>query len=361
MIAFLSNIYIAIKKNALSLFVIFSLLITSGFAHSAATPAGTIISNIAKANYEISGVPQPKVESPSSNFLVDRKLDVKVSEANGSRTVVTQGDQETAYKCLGFDVTNEGNALQDFMLTLSNQAGGADPFGGNDNFNVTTDLTAVVDDGDGICNAGDTATYINDLAAGNTVRVWVKGDIPLTQVNGDIAAIILTAQIAETSAVPNTPGAAIITDHKGSADNPAAVQDVLADSKGDTDDYNDGKDSDTDAFIVASAVVSSVKSVSILDPSGGRDPITGSVLTYTIAVTLSGSGTALNVVITDPVPAHTTYMPGTLTIDTGTLTDAADADSGDYGATTPGTVTVSLGNLTSTSPVHTITFKAVIN
>lgn len=346
-----------LKEIALYFFILLTLFITSELVYAVATPAGTVISNIAKASYNISGTPQPIVETTPVNFLVDRKLDVNVSEANGTRTVAAPGDQEAAYKCLGFDVTNEGNALQDFVLTLSNQAGGADPFGGTDNFNVTAGLTAVVDDGDGICNAGDTADYINNLAAGGTVRVWIRGNIPLAQVEGDIAAIILSAQVRESA---GAPGAAI-TDDNGSIDIPEIVDDVFADGIGDTDANNDGKDSDTDSFIVAGAVVSSVKSVSILDPSGGTDPITGAVLTYTISVTVSGSETALNVIITDPVPANTTYMPATLTLDAGTLTDASDADAGDAGASTPGTVTVSLGNLTSASPVHTITFKATIN
>ncbi|MBI4826560.1 MAG: hypothetical protein HY807_09110 [Nitrospirae bacterium] len=346
-----------LKEIALYFFILLSLFITSGLVHAAATPAGTVISNIAKANYNISGTPQPMVEAAPVNFLVDRKLDVNVSEANGTRTVAAPGDQGAAYKCLGFNVTNEGNALQDFILTLSNQAGGSDPFGGTDNFNVTAGLTAVVDDGDGICNAGDTADYINNLAAGSTVRVWVRGDIPLAQVEGDIAAIILTAQVRESE---GAPGAAI-TDDNGSIDIPEIIDDVFADGTGDTDNNNDGRDSDTDSFIVAGAVVSSVKSVSILDPSGGAEPVTGAVLTYTISVTVSGSETALNVVITDPVPANTTYNPGTLMLDAVVLTDVSDADAGDVDASTPGTVTVGLGNLTSASPAHTITFKATIN
>ncbi|MDO8282967.1 MAG: DUF11 domain-containing protein [Thermodesulfovibrionia bacterium] len=347
-----------IKKNTLYLFILFSLIITSGFAHAAATPAGTIISNIAFVNYEITGTPQVRIETPPTTFMTDRKLDLNVAEASEGSTIVAPGDQGTAYKCLGFDVTNEGNATFDFLLTIANQAGGLDPFGGTDNFNVTTGFAAVVDNGDSICNAADTATYIDNLALGGTVRVWVRGDIPLAQIEGDIAAVILTAQIAEST---GTPGAAITTDDSGSANNPADVDDVLADGTGDTDNNNDGKDSDTDSFKVANAVVSAVKSVSILDPLGGTDPITGAVLTYTISITVSGSATALNVVITDTVPANTTYKPGTLTLDASILTDSSDADAGDVGASTPGTVTISLGNLTSASPAHTITFKATIN
>lgn len=334
------------------------LILPSEPAHAAGTPAGTIISNIAVVNYEIAGFPQPNVETPPATFITDRKLDVNVAEADAGRTVVASGDQDTAYKCLGFDVTNEGNDLQDFILSLTNQAGGIDPFGGNDSFNVTTDLTAVVDDGDGICNAADTAAYINDLPSGSTVRVWVKGDIPSAQIEGDISAVTLTARIAEST---GTPGVAITDDNSGSADDPFSVDDVFADGTGDIDADNDGKDSDTDSFIVANAVVSLVKSVSILDPFNGSDPIPGAVLTYTLAVKVSGPETALNVVITDPVPVNTTYKPGTLKLDSNELTDESDADAGDVGATTSDTVTVRLGNLTSVSPVHTITFQVTIN
>ena len=122
-----------------------------------------------------------------------------------------------------------------------------------------------------------------------------------------------------------------------------------------------GSSEDTGTYAVSVVAVSVVKSAGVLDPFEGTEPVPGAVITYSIAVTISGSGTALGVVITDPIPANTTYNTGTLTLNGDPLTDEADADAGDVGHTTPDTVTVDLGNLTADSPVQTITIDVTID
>jgi uncharacterized repeat protein (TIGR01451 family) len=122
------------------------------------------------------------------------------------------------------------------------------------------------------------------------------------------------------------------------------------------------QDSNTDTFtVVSSATLNISKTAVVLDQYGGSQPITGATIRYTLAVTAVGTGTAMNVVITDLIPTNTTYTPGTLRLNGAALSDAADADAGDVGGTTPGTVTVRPGNLTSASPVQTITFDVRIN
>jgi len=122
------------------------------------------------------------------------------------------------------------------------------------------------------------------------------------------------------------------------------------------------RDSNTDTItVVSSAMVNITKTAVVLDQYGGTQPITGATIRYTLAVTTVGTGTAMNVVITDLLPANTTYTSGTLKLNSAALTDAADADAGDVGGTTTNTVTVKLGNLTSVSPIQTITFDVKIN
>jgi hypothetical protein len=43
------------------------------------------------------------------------------------------------------------------------------------------------------------------------------------------------------------------------------------------------------------------------------------------------------------------------------LTDAADADAGNFGVTAPNTITVNLGTLTSASPAQVIIFDVRID
>ena len=97
------------------------------------------------------------------------------------------------------------------------------------------------------------------------------------------------------------------------------------------------------------------------DTSGGTEPVAGATITYTLTVATTGVATALGVVITDAIPAHTTYNPNTLTLNGGALTDTADADVGDVAGTTPDTVTVDLGDLVVGAPVQVIAFTVTID
>ena len=121
-----------------------------------------------------------------------------------------------------------------------------------------------------------------------------------------------------------------------------------------------GTSNATGIYEVINTTVSLVKSVVISDPLGGNQPMPGAIMTYSIDVSVT-AGNANTVVITDPIPANTTYTAGTLILNAGALTDGLDADAGDVGGTTPNTVTVNLGNLNPASPVQTITFEVIIN
>lgn len=85
-----------------------------------------------------------------------------------------------------------------------------------------------------------------------------------------------------------------------------------------------------------------MKSGSVLDPFGGDSAVPGAIITYTLAASVSGSGTATALLITDAIPAGTAYLPGTLKLDTARLTDAADTDAGEADATS---ISVNLGDV----------------
>ena len=58
----------------------------------------------------------------------------------------------------------------------------------------------------------------------------------------------------------------------------------------------------------------------------------GDVLEYAVTAVNQGGNDAAGAVITDSIPANTTYVPGSLTIDGVARSDAADADSAEYDA-----------------------------
>ena len=74
------------------------------------------------------------------------------------------------------------------------------------------------------------------------------------------------------------------------------------------------------------------KSETDLTQSGPVQP--GDLIQYTMTVTNTGKDGAKNVVVTDPIPANTTYVPGTLRIasgaNAGAKTDAAGDDQSEY-------------------------------
>ena len=83
----------------------------------------------------------------------------------------------------------------------------------------------------------------------------------------------------------------------------------------------------------------------------------GETITYTILVRNAGPNSATGVLVTDPIPASTTYNPGTLTLNGAALTDASD---GDAGTATGGVVSVNVGTLLA-GATATIRFSVTIS
>ena len=87
----------------------------------------------------------------------------------------------------------------------------------------------------------------------------------------------------------------------------------------------------------------------------------GAKITYQIVVSATGSGTAVGAIVADAVPSNTTYVPGSLRLNAGALTDATDGDAGQFsGPPTPG-VTVALGDFSAASGPQTIQFVVTID
>jgi uncharacterized repeat protein (TIGR01451 family) len=342
------------KKTILQVLAAFIALvvlaaITERSARAAGTPAGVTISSLAVATYDHGVSPQPPVTATAS-FVVDRKINLIVTTANGVYVGVNPG---SASQVLTFTVRNDGNATQDFSLAAANAA---DPFGGTDNFDATNVQVFVESNGTPGYQAGaDAVPFIDELISDATTTVYIVADIPAGQITDDIAAHALIATAHDAGGA----GLGALTAATAGANSQFGVDAVLADAAGPSDAVRDGSHSASSAYRIASAAVTLVKSAVVT--SAGNEPVTGATIRYTVAVTVSGAGTAAGVAISDPVPVNTTFVAGTLRLNNGLLTDAADADAGDVNATLAGAVTVRLGDLNSASPVQTITFEVMIN
>lgn len=344
-------------------------------AQAAGTAAGITITNEVTLDYEVSGVGQ-NPETANVEFLVDRRVDVTVTADTGGLTVVPGATG----RLLEFTVTNLSNDTQDFALSAVNAGG--------DDFNSVGDaLQVFVESGAtlGYQPLEDLATYIDELAADDDIKVYVIADIPLGLDDADVANIVLTATAHQSTAVDGSYTATVgslaagasANTNVGSPDDPAYVDTVLGDGAGSTDAVESGDFSATDSYIVETATLAIAKySKVISDPFNGvsanAKAIPGAVVEYCLIVTNSGSVNASNIVLTDAIPANTTYVADSIytgaagTANTCTSQDGVNQDdvtgpNGDYDQTTAGAVTVTTATVASGGGVFRATFRVTVD
>jgi methylmalonyl-CoA mutase cobalamin-binding subunit len=309
-------------------------LLLAGTSHTAfagGTASNTTISNQANLSYSVGGVNQADILSDgdlgtagiqATTFLVDKKVDVLVVEANSTFTSVTPGQTGAVTT---FTVTNQGNDTQDFALTTANIVGGV-VHGGTDNFDATA-CAVFVESGATLDYQPlqDTATFIDELAADASQTAYVVCSIPGGQVNGDQANVSLTAT-TRAAGVAATLGA-VLTPTAGA--NTAGVDTVFADDTGTDDANRDAASSARDAYRIASAILSVSKTATLVcDPvNGTTNPknIPGAIVRWTVTVSNgAGAGASATLAqVTDALNANTTFDNNLVT---GAVV-AADCDS----------------------------------
>lgn len=310
-------------------------------AEAAGTVAGSTISNTATATYTDSGGNAQTASSNTANLRVDELLDVAVASADpGDIPTLPSGVNQVA----SFTVTNTGNGTEAYGLSVATALGG-------DQFDPTVTSIVLDTNGNGVYDAGVDTVYVsgtNDpvLAPDAAIRVFVLSSIPNTAVNGDRGQLSLTAA---SKTITGAPGASSAGQGQGGGD-------AVVGTTG-------GDGAATGAYVVQAASISFTKTSSVADPFGGTKIVPGSIVTYTLTATVSGTGSLSNVAISDNIPANTTYEPGSLTLQSASLSDPADADAGTFTAVagaTPASVSVALGNVPA-SQTRAVTFKVKIN
>ncbi len=276
-------------------------------AFAAGTTAGSSIVNTATVNYQVGGVAQTAVNA-SNTFVVDRRINLTVAEVGSATTNVSPGQTNAV---TSFTVTNNSNASLDFGLSAAQPTGGTAAHGGTDVFDVTgvtiyldNPVTGTV----GSFDAGDTVvTYLDEIAADASRTVFVVANVPLAATNAQVAGVTLSAQAREAG---GAGAQGLVVTETGGA-NTAAMDTVFNDVAGATDALRDGIHSARDDYTVSAAVLSVAKTSRVVsDPTGSATPhmIPGAVVEYCIAVSnASGGASATNIVVTDPLPAQTTY------------------------------------------------------
>ncbi len=301
-------------------------------------PAGTSIDNTAQVTYSVGSV-SATATSNTSTVMVAEILDVVVTLQTPSVPVIAGAtQQEMIYR-----VTNAGNGPETLRLQMTSVLGGDDfdPTASSPSIYFDTDASGDLSPGDVAYVAGNNDPVLN---ADAFITILVVNDIPAGVVDGNRGLSRLTADARTGIGAPGTAYAG-----QGANGTDAVVGTTGADGEA------------TGEYLIAGVAVAAVKSQTVADQFGGTRPVPGARINYTVVVTATGTGSAISSVFTDDIPANTTYVPGTLRLNSVALSDAADADAGDFITAPNARLRVQLGTLTAASGPQAIQFAVTIN
>lgn len=310
-------------------------------ASAAGTASGTLVRNTATLQYTFNGVVNSQ-QATAIPFPVAQLLSVRATWQDATAVTTNSPD---ATRVLAFAVTNTGNGTDTFTLARDNAVAG-DQFDPADAPQGGMWIESGAQPGLQVSGPNADIPYtpgVNDLvlAPDATRTVYFASSIPAGLTTGAAGRATLGAR--STSAPPSA-----VAGQQVGTQGPVAL---VAGPGG-------ARSSATGTYLVSIVALGVAKSVvNVQDQQGGNRVMPGAVLTYRITVSASGSGTASNVVVTDPLPPELTYVPGSITVDGAARTDAADVDDSSFSANTVRTVLPSLAAPQS----RAIEFKARVN
>lgn len=322
-------------------------------AFAAGTRANTTITNTATVDYILAGL--SNTASASVSIAVDELIDVTVSWQNAANVSVMS---PSISQVLAFLVTNSGNGIEDFILniTTANTPPQFDPV----NIRLWEDT-----DRDGIFNfANDTQIPLGGsirldggMSGSESALIFVVSDIPSGLNANDLGNVRLnaTSVTASNNSVTNNIGAVVVNGGDG------GVIDALI-------GFSGAQAVAVGVYEVVSSFVSISKTATVNDNRGGNAAYPGAVIRYTLNVAVAGSNPVGNLVITDIMPANTTYDAATDSIRlNGVLQTNASDTPVDFSEFISGSSTVSIdlsqgGTVSITPPASfIITFDVLIN
>ena len=234
----------------------------------AQTPAGTPITSITVLTF---------VGQNGLTYTAADTLTLLVGQAGGAdvippRSVVTDPSTTVTF---AHTITNIGNATDGLTVSATSRAGW---------------VTRVYRDADnsGTLTAGDQLLSSPiTLAMGATAPILVQEDVPAAALRGSTDSV--DVRVASTF-------------------DPTA----------------------TDLVVDATAIRAAGIRVDLGKSVNQATTTVGDVVTYTVTYSAVGAGTATSLVITDVIPAGTTYVPGTMRVKGTSVTDALDVDAGTF-------------------------------
>ncbi len=358
------------KRNSIKLLTAALLLAGAQQAFAEGTTAGTDIISTATVDYKISGVSQATLNPTYTPFEVDRRVNLTVTLDTLTKNVAPNAQDQV----LEFTVTNGTNDVIDVGLGVLGVLNGS-----GDDFDPTG-LAYYVESG-AVAGFDPTdvsaaITYIDELGADLTKKVYVVGDIPAGLADALTGQVVLTATALE-GGTGSTQGAALVADTD--ANDPAVVENVFGDAQGATDGATpDGKHSAAGTYTVDTTTINVSKTSTVItDPfnlTTNPKAIPGATIQFCILVDNTGATAATEVKVDDPIPTGTTYVAQSIKVGvecntydttavaedddtTDTAGEETDGTSGSWDGSTIHTQVTNLNGATKTATM----FRVKIN
>lgn len=316
-------------------------LLGASLAFAAGTPAGALINNSVIVSYIYAGTPASQ-QATAIPIRVAQSLSVRATWQDATPTPSNSPD---TLRVLTFAVTNLGNGTDTLVLSRDNAIAG-DQLDPTDSPQGGIWLESGAQPGLQVSGPNADVLYVpgaNDpvLAPDASRTVYLASSIGPGFTTGASARATLTAR-STRAPLGTVAGQQVGLD--------AGVP-LVAGPGG-------GRSTAQGAYLVTTVALGLTKAVvGVADTQGGNRVMAGSTITYRLTVTAGGAGNAANLVVTDPLPATLTYVPGSITVDGVARTDAADGDDSSFSASTVRTVLPSI-----TAPQNrVIEFKATVN
>lgn len=316
--------------------------ILSGLCH-ASTPAGTSIDHRVELTYQ-SGNTEVSTQSNLVNIIVQEIIDANILSQDSHQVTANPGEQNIPLKFL---LTNEGNGNEAFKLVASNTSVANE-------FNVALG-NLYIDDGDGVfTEANETllSTQTTDPLPPNTpIVLWQIVDTPAQTTRGTASHIRLEAQ--STTFIPVTgPYAPQLGD----------LQNNLGDG-GTQAIYGSDQSIFAEAGVLISEIQVRITKSIVSTPyiPGERNAHLAPLaeVDYKLQVTIAGTGTVENLIVTDPLPAELKLKDeklGTVTVNGTSYTAQKDSDPVSY---TNDVIEVELGSVNAPATID-ILFTTII-
>lgn len=211
--------------------------------------------------------------------------------------------------------------------------------------------------------AATSAIFTDTLPAGLTTA-----GMPSTNCGGTVSVTTTSVSLSGGTIPAGAPGSCTVTVNVTATASGAYVNTIAAGDLSTSHGTNAAAASATLTVIPPLTVLKT--SAVISDPfNGATNPksIPGAVIQYTLVISNSGGSIAVdNVVMTDVIPANTTYVAGSLIVagvaedDDAGGADETDPNGADFALTTAGAVTMRLPSIAAGASA-TVTFRVMVN